>query len=74
MLQDHGFIQYGIPSCVGRKPEKRKFENEMEKKNHTFKETFYHHSNKRKVLALIVAFLRKQSLGSDGKTKIDLDR
>lgn len=45
-----------------------------EKKNHTFKETFYHHSNKRKVLSWISALLRKQSLWSDGKTKIDPDR
>lgn len=27
MLQDHGFTECGIPSCIGRK-----FENEMEKK------------------------------------------
>lgn len=32
MLQDPGFVQYGTTPCIGRKFEKRKFENEMEKK------------------------------------------
>lgn len=74
MLQDPGFVQYGTTPCIGRKFEKRKFENEMEKKSHTFKEKFYHLSNKRKVLALTAALLRNQSSWSDGKKEIDLDR